>query len=74
MDVRLTDHAWERIEQEGIRRTDIDRVLEAPDRRIRDAWVEKYIRAIEGRDICVVVTTRIPTVTLVVTAYPLRDH
>ena len=74
MDIRLTGHARERMERERIERRELDLVLDDPDSRSRDEWVEKFTRNVHGRNLTVVVTHRSPDFALVVTAYVIRDQ
>ena len=73
MDFRLTEHAREQMTERGIGRDEIAEVLERPARTDADEWVEKFYATVSGRELCVVVSHRLRTVLLIITAYPAGE-
>ena len=74
MDFRLSEHALEQMTERGIDRDDIAEVLQHPARSEADEWVEKFYAPVSGRQLCVVVSHRLRTVLLVITAYAVAEE
>ena len=74
VDFRLTEHAREQMTQRGIDRDDVAAVLQRPARAEADEWVEKFYAPVSGRQLCVVVSHRLGTVLLIITAYLVGEE
>ena len=69
MEIRLTAHALDQLEERGITRDEVAAALAKPGWRDEDPWIHRVYRVIEDRGICVLTSKQIMEFHLVVTIY-----